>query len=318
MSPDKMDKNSLPNAQSYRLPALAAGQTAFLELSRRQAGQVFGVTSRGIFIRTEAGGLIFLSFEVFRGPLTINLAKPFAPFQALQNGENALTGENRLQIPAAHIEVLVGPEVVWRILPASLGEAAPLPQRLDRCAKLAARLIAEKGNTGFSPILDDLLRLAGAGSEGQFEPAQQPLLSLARRLPDRLQKGDLPSVVEIMAAFLGCGRGLTPSGDDFVMGVLLVLNRWPRPGWSGSLLENLNTQVISAARQRTTSLSAALLACASRGEADERLIAALDFICTGRGDEAKQAAGLAGWGASSGLDALAGMAAGLSHSRKIN
>jgi hypothetical protein len=314
MSPDKMDRNSLPTAQPYRLPALAAGQTAFVELSRRQAGQVFGVTSRGIFIRIEAGGLIFLSFEIFRGPLTINLAEPFAPFQALQNGERASTGKNRIHIPAAHIDVLVGPEVVWHIPPASLFEAAPNPQRLERCSRLAARLIDEKGNTGFSPILHDLLSLAGDGSESQIEPALQPLLALAHRLPARLQEGDLPSVVEIMAAFLGCGRGLTPSGDDFVMGLLLVLNRWPRLAWSGSLLESLNAQVIAAARQRTTSLSAALLACAARGEADERLIAALDFICTGLGDEAKQAAGLAGWGASSGLDTLAGMAAGLSHS----
>jgi hypothetical protein len=272
------------------------------------------VTSRGIFIRTEADGLIFLSFEIFRGPLTINLAEPFAAFEVLQNGERASTGENRLQIPAAHIEITVATEVVWRVPPPSLLEADPLPKRLERCASLAATLIAIKGNTGFSPILHDLLSLANDGSEGQIEPALQPLLAQAQRLPARLQENDLPSVVDILAAFLGCGRGLTPSGDDFVMGLLLVLNRWPCPGWNGSLLAALNARVIAAARQRTTSLSAALLACAARGEADERLIAALYFICTGNGDETRQAAGLAGWGASSGLDALTGMVASLSHS----
>jgi hypothetical protein len=310
-----MDKNSLPIDKSYRTPqgaALAVGETAFAELSQRQAGQVFGVTSRGIFIRTESGGLIFLSFEKYRGPLTINLAKPFTPFQALQNGESVSTGENRLKIPAAHIEVLAAPEVVWYIPPAGLHQAAPVPQRLARCASLAVQLVAEKGKAGFSPILYDLLSLAGGENERQIEPALQPLFSQAHRLPARLQEKDLSSVLEILTAFLGCGRGLTPSGDDFVMGLLLTLNRWPRSGWNGSLLAALNAQLIAAARQRTTTLSAALLACAARGEADERLIAALDFICTGQGDEARQVAGLAGWGASSGLDALAGMAAGLS------
>ena len=304
-----------PTDQPHRTPqgaALAAGETAFLELSRRQSGQVFGVTSRGIFIRTETGGLIFISFEKYRGPLTINLAKPFTPFQALQNGESISTGENRLKIPAGHIEVWAAPEVVWHIPPADLHQAAPLSQRVARCASLAVRLVTEKGKAGFSPILYDLLSLAGDVPESQTEPALQPLFTLAHRLSARLQEKDLPSVLEILAAFLGCGRGLTPSGDDFVMGLLLMLNRWPSSGWNLSRLATLNTQVIAAARQRTTSLSAALLACAARGEADERLIAALDFICTGQGDEAGQAAGLAGWGASSGLDALAGMAAGLS------
>jgi hypothetical protein len=310
-----MDKNSPSIDHSYPAPvntALAAGESACLELSRRQSGQVFGVTSRGIFIRTQASGLIFLSFEIFRGPLTINLAQPFAPFQALQNGEPVSTGENRLQIPTAHIEVKVAPEVVWHIDPPRLLEAASLPQRLERCASLAARLISEKGNAGFSPILHDLLALAGDLTGNPIDPALLPLLPLAHRLPARLQESDLPSVVEILTAFLGCGRGLTPSGDDFVMGLLLMLNRWPRSGWNRAHLAALNTQVITAARQRTTTLSAALLACAARGEADERLIAALDFICTGLGDEARQANDLAGWGASSGLDALAGMAAGLS------
>ena len=304
----------LPIDQSYhtrQTAALAAGETAFLELSRRQSGQVFGVTSRGIFIRLEAGGLIFFSFEKFRGPLTVNLAKPFTPFQALQNGESVTTGENRLNIIAAHIEVLAAPEVVWHIPPADPCQVAPVPQRVARCASLAARLVAEKDNAGFSPILYDLLSLAGGVSESQIEPALQPLFTLAHQLPNRLQEKDLSSVLEILAAFLGSGRGLTPSGDDFVMGLLLMLNRWPPSGWNSSLLAALNARLVAAARQRTTSLSAALLACAARGEADERLIAALDFICTGQGDEAGQVAGLAGWGASSGLDALAGMAAGL-------
>jgi hypothetical protein len=315
MSPDKMENNSLPLPQFYRPfvhAALCCGEMAFLELFRQQSGQVFGVTSRGIFIRTEAGGLVFLSFETFRGPLTINLAEPFTPFQALQNGEHVFTGENRLQIPAAGIQVLAAPEVIWHIPPPDLLEAAPLRQRLERCTRLATRLVGEKGNAGFSPILCNLLSLPENSKGSQIEPALQPLLPLVQRLPAALQKSDLPSVVEILVAFLGCGRGLTPSGDDFVMGLLLMLNRWPRSGWKDTRLEDLNARLIASARQRTTSLSAALLACATRSEADERLMAAVDFICSGHGDEASQAEGLAGWGASSGLDALAGMAAGLS------
>jgi len=311
MSPEKMKKNSSPIAKTCRILSLSAGETAFGELARRQSGRVFGVTSRGIFIRTEPGGIIFLSFEKFRGPLTINLPEPFAPFQALQNGESASTGRNRLKIPGAHIEILTTPESMWHISPPDLPGATPFPTRLERCARLATRLIAEKQNASFSSILVDLLCLPGSGSgrDSDLSETLEPLRRLAKRLPGSLKNRDVPSILEITAAFLGCGPGLTPSGDDFVMGMLLMLNRWHLPGWDGLLLDNLNAHLIAAARQQTTSLSTALLACAARGEADERLIEAVDFICTGQADESNQVKALAGWGASSGLDALAGMAA---------
>jgi hypothetical protein len=70
----------------------------------------------------------------------------------------------------------------------------------------------------------------------------------------------------------------------------------------------LNQRVIDLAYQRTTTLSANLIACAAHGEADERLINAVDGIVTGTPSHAACVECVLGWGHSSGLDALIGMA----------
>jgi hypothetical protein len=127
-------------------------------------------------------------------------------------------------------------------------------------------------------------------------------------LPRLLQFRAVPQVTANLGQLLGCGRGLTPSGDDLVLGLLLVANRWGVAGLQGEALARLNAEVVDAARQRTTTLSACLIECAAQGEADERLLAAADYLFSGAGDASKVVDELLTWGASSGLDALVGMA----------
>jgi len=307
MSPEKMVEIS---PRLYRIQARSAGETAFLELARRQAGQVFGVTSRGIFIRTGAGGLIFLSFEEYRGPLTINLPEPFAPFQALQNSERVSTGKARLQIPAAHIEVVTAPAIVWHIPPPDLGRMAAWQARLESCRNLAGLVNPEKKNAGLGALLPALLARPEETPGSELDAALQSLWPEAIRLRQALQEKNLSAVLGSLSAFLGCGRGLTPSGDDFVMGLLLMINRWGISTWEDAWRSALSEKVILAANQKTTALSARLIACAacpSAPQADERLVDVVDYICTGCGDAAGLAAALSGWGSSSGIDALAGM-----------
>ncbi len=111
-----------------------------------------------------------------------------------------------------------------------------------------------------------------------------------------------------LEALLGLGSGLTPSGDDIVLGLLLALNRWGDVLAPGLERPAFNRAVLALAYARTTTLSANLIECASRGQADERLVTALDGLVTGVPGAESAAALLAGWGSSSGLDALCGMA----------
>ena len=64
--------------------------------------------------------------------------------------------------------------------------------------------------------------------------------------------------------------------------------------------------------ERTTTISANLIECAAKGEADERLINIVDGIMTGQPSLEDCVDCVLAWGNSSGTDALIGMALTLS------
>jgi hypothetical protein len=91
--------------------------------------------------------------------------------------------------------------------------------------------------------------------------------------------GDLAGAVEAAEHLVGLGPGLVPSGDSVVSGVLLALrllggaiSGGTRAVW---LANWLSAAVTSDAAQRTTTLAAALLHCAAKGQAAAEVSAVL-------------------------------------------
>ncbi len=113
--------------------------------------------------------------------------------------------------------------------------------------------------------------------------------------------GDVDELRWATVQLAGLGNGLTPAGDDFLVGVML--SAWlahPEP-------EPLCNHIVEIAAPRTTLLSAAFLRAAARGECSEAwhtLLAAL-ALDTNRA-VARAVRRVMSHGATSGADALAG------------
>ncbi|HEY6821320.1 MAG TPA: DUF2877 domain-containing protein [Burkholderiales bacterium] len=109
---------------------------------------------------------------------------------------------------------------------------------------------------------------------------------------------------------IGLGPGLTPSGDDYLGGMLIGLRLWALPAQAASLWEWLEPRIAG----RTSEISAAHLAAAAAGEGHEALHEALRNLVAGsrRWDEILGA--LSAVGHCSGWDGLAGA---LSVARRI-
>ena len=94
----------------------------------------------------------------------------------------------------------------------------------------------------------------------------QALLATARPGAAELVKGlhalDAARASAGARALAGVGGGLTPAGDDFIVGALLAA--WA--GLYGVGAETLGPGVVDAAAPRTTTLSAAYLRAAAHGE----------------------------------------------------
>lgn len=129
-----------------------------------------------------------------------------------------------------------------------------------------------------------------------------PLRALVRSL-DSARPRDLAAALH---ALVGTGPGLTPSGDDALVGVLAVLSR----GGATRQLSMVQS-ALPPLLARTSPISAHYLRLALAGHFGEHLLALVD-ACVGIGDApAGLVARVHATGATSGADALVGIEAAL-------
>jgi hypothetical protein len=251
-------------------------------LTQAQSATVWGATSHGIFLHLSSGGVIFLSFDPFKGPLTLNLTLSPTLFRDVKPGLPVGIESNRLIFDVLGLEIDTNLAENW---------SAP--------ARIAPTPMVLAGGLDRLKVINQKVRAA------------RPKVSSSDPIPASVV-ADGPDFLKIgsrLEKYLGLGEGLTPAGDDLVLGCLLALNRWGDLLYPDLDVREINRSLRQAARLKTNTLSANLIECASHGQADERLLLALDGILTGEPGPAACVAALLSWGHSSGASALTGMTA---------
>ncbi len=303
-----MIHNHHPRGTNQYYEAEWIGNLAYESLSKSQGGSVFGLSSQGVFIKTETKRLIFLSRESFRGPLTINLPILEILKLPIRRGMNIQINGKKFIIPEADFTISFQNSNKWRPKPPS-PPLLPLSERRERLTSSANRVLAsnkEKGLAGLLPIL-----LNFDSQIDQHLEDISPLQANIIQLQSEISSSGIPEAVTLIS-LLGSGSGLTPSGDDFICGLLLALNRWKNETVNGQELDRLNREIIQTAYLKTTTLSANLIECATLGQGDERLIETLDWLACGQEEEPDHIEELLGWGSSSGVDVFVGFVIALS------
>ncbi len=296
------------HSSPFIIKAESIGSIALETLSEDQVAHIFGKTSKGVFIKTSGKQLIFLSFERFRGPLSITFNGPDPVLKQVSNGDSVRIASKSIFLPGLDIRITPDESQVWQPpLPSALLLTGP--ERDEKLVWFAKEILSQGKAAGLAGLIPSLLGFPDA------EPPLQGVNGIDQTNIEQLihfiRAGEAVPLAGLLTTFLGSGPGLTPSADDFTIGLLLTMNRWGIPHWSTNSLNELNLQVVKAAYEKTTTLSANLLECAAQGLANERLIDALDWILTGEGYGPKIATNLLGWGHSSGVDTFAGMAVAL-------
>ena len=107
-------------------------------LSSGQDGVVYGVSSRGMFIKTGSQRVIYLTKESFKGPLTVNLNAPPAFQKDIKPGSAVFLKPENILIPAAGLDFNLSNAREWEpALP-----AAHLLSRDDQARNL--KLLAQQ------------------------------------------------------------------------------------------------------------------------------------------------------------------------------
>lgn len=147
----------------------------------------------------------------------------------------------------------------------------------------------------------DLMKLSHSVSIGL--PGTTPDQSLLSCLSDAAAHADIPSVRKIAPRLAGLGSGLTPAGDDYMVGAIYASWILHPPEIAGTL----GKEIADRTSPLTTSLSAAWLKSAGRGEAGILWHLLLDaLLATNRARIRAGIDRILAVGETSGADALAG------------
>lgn len=131
-----------------------------------------------------------------------------------------------------------------------------------------------------------------------------------RRLAAAIAAGDGAATAASTRALVGSGPGLTPSGDDALVGVLAVLHRTGPGAVAASLRVILVTSMLPLLG-RTTAISAHYLRLAMGGHFGEHLTNLVDGLEPDGKVSPELVARVRSNGATSGADALVGVVTGL-------
>ena len=298
----------MSNLRGTDLRIHCIGTIAMDTLSIDQEATILGITSRGVFLQAAERRIVFLSFEEYHGPLTANLSGDLQHLVNLSPGGAVTVRQERIAFADSDISISTSEAIVWKP-PEPTGPPLNAMNRTDRIRNLAIEVYQQKGTEGLGEMLPVLAGFSPTcvTRNNQF----QGLYASIDEIRGQIARGDLLPLSQTIQSFLGVGGGLTPSGDDFVVGLLLSLNRWESILEPGNLAV-LGEQVVEAAHRCTTTLSASLIECAVLGLADERLIRSVDFLAAAAYHQSEVLSGLLNWGNSSGVDALVGMITALS------
>ena len=284
------------------LRAATIGNLVPAALRDSREGRVLGRSSHGLFVQLGERQVLFLSEDPSRGPLTVNLEGSAASLAALPVGSEVRGNTRRLVLGRSEVTVSLDGALVWGAPPPTL-PADSSAKRASRISALATDLASHRESESLT-----LIRAALGSAEEFASSSQRQRLRCGLALRQSFSRGSLADALEASEAMLGAGSGLTPAGDDVLIGLILMLNRWRlRGSMTESATREFASSVVLRARARTTALSASLISSAASGQAPERLIRLADFIARGTGDQQTCVRDALAWGNSSGVDALAGM-----------
>jgi len=283
------------------LTARALTPTARDWLAQTQTARVLNSFDRACNLINQDNALLALvTSERGLTPFAMLVASDDpAPFRALTS-ESAVSVEGRsLHVGSLNINcataALWNPRPDW---PAVRKVFTTAPAALDDLSAIVISI----GKTG------SLLELLDPPSD-EPPPAQRVFLARARlgalALVQGLAKRSLEMRLTGVKALAGLGGGLTPAGDDFIVGAMLAA--WA--GLYGEGAEALCPPIAEAAAPLTTTLSAAYLHAAARGECMAHWHSLLEAVLRDQQDLRMEIGDLLAVGHTSGADALAGFLA---------
>lgn len=292
---------------NLRVSVVDIGQLAQAELEDSQNWRVVARFRRSIYLQAGHRNIICLcSSSLNPGPLNVRCAMPeTVDWRSLHLGEDRVIAHDGDALCFGdRIRIDFGEARTWKPdpIPSLRGTTssqlkAVLGAVANRAPEVGLGSVLLRPRSEFAPghqsVFHALLKAAA--------PAIQALTYWLEET--RIQRGQ-PTIWPPLEAtnLLGLGPGLTPSGDDYLGGLMIGLCALKRH----DLADSLARLILPEARRRTGVISYAHLACAAEGHGSKALHEMIAAIAGAPLDLDCCLDSLERMGATSGWDALAG------------
>ncbi len=290
-------------------PAQKIGIFADECLKKNHYGEVMGVTSKGIFLKLTDQSIIFITNSGFGNPLTVNLS-PLSTIPSADPGELISLANGEIRFTKSSTLIHACKASHWSSKKSAQHINTPPDPIPARNFLITIRSMLEQSTI----LLDEVLAC--------FEPfpehkSPDPEIQIALRALIETPIASSEALIFPFQFFAGRGRGLTPSGDDLLLGWIYALGRWVND--ESTVLSKLHQVCLQTLENRTTAISLSLIKAATRGEIDERLLYAFEMMIGIRAVDIALVRNVLEWGSSSGIEVCAGMGLGiltLSHQKR--
>ena len=293
--------------------ATSIGNAAFDALKNGD-GEVHSVFERTFNI-LFGGELVGVArSDVTRSP--INLVTDIPPNESMSSlgidKGMQVKVDDRLLIDEV-LEISLKDATIWR--PRNRVDGHPNFEHVKKNLKILEKFVASNGRReGLGQLLSHIDEIAAGkrpSASNLSEVAEATLPHLAS-LFEAVRSGGVDEIKKISRNLVGLGPGLSPSGDDALVGLMVAL-WWSANSLGGDIerVKKINEAVVSCA-DKTTLLSQQLLRHATRGETNEVVEILLDGIFVGEPEDVRVSAQrVLKIGETSGADMTVGILLGL-------
>jgi len=238
--------------------------------------RVLAVSERACNLLTPQADVIALvPLEIGDGPLNVVIADGIGMNAGIQPNTSAYLEGQRLRI--GPVTIVLDKATIWEPRPPweSLARRDAVTDRFPLLQALVLRHAPEGSLLALLSAQGDSESMTWPANGRLATGQRKAMLATAQKAADQLRAGWEGDPVRLhtgVTRLAGLGGGLTPAGDDFLVGVMLWA--WlahPAP-------ERFCEVVLKASESRTTTLSAAFLRAAAGGECSapwHRLLASL-------------------------------------------
>jgi len=296
-----------------RFKATFIGSAAFDTLKNGD-GEVHSIFERtfNILLGEELVGVA--RSDVVRSP--INLITDIQPNESMSSlgvvKSMQVKVDDRLLIDEM-LEISLKDATIWR--PRNRVDGHPNFEHVKKNLKILEKFVASNGRReGLGELLShiDEITIGKISLTSDFNDVAKVVLPSLMNLFKAIGSENINDIKKNSRNIIGLGPGLSPSGDDALMGLMVAL-WWSANSLGGDIerVKKINEAIISHAN-KTTLLSKQLLRHAARGETNEIVETLLDGIFVGGPEDIGVGAQrVLKIGETSGTDMMAGILLGL-------